>query len=251
MAVARHRYHKIALVLDGDGTLDSALGILKLTAGCVVRVPAGTTHRFVDAAGTPMTLAVLCISDAATLELPVRLWADVVRLIPAGRPRRTSSANATSVRQLVRRLAVESMVDDPLVAAEMVALTTQLLVRLLRGLSPHRAAAGSSSFTESLDWLERHFTEPVDVDELAARASLSYRGYTAAFRRHTGMSVVQYITRKRITLAARLIRETADIATSAFEAGFNDLSHFYRVFVRHFGYTPGRCMDGSSATQLP
>lgn len=67
---------------------------------------------------------------------------------------------------------------------------------------------------------------------------MSYRGFGMAFRRRVGMSVIEYVHRRRIELACQRLQLTRHIAGSARDAGFNDVSHFYPDFRRHLGYTP-------------
>jgi AraC-like DNA-binding protein len=57
-----------------------------------------------------------------------------------------------------------------------------------------------------------------------------------------GASVTAFVVRQRLALAHRLLldRRMAEhtISAIAFQAGFNDLSHFNRAFRRQFGATP-------------
>ena len=77
----------------------------------------------------------------------------------------------------------------------------------------------------------------------------------AAFRRHTGMSLVQYVNRLRINLACQMLMsdEQAAITEICFDVGFNNLSNFNRQFLAEKGMTPSRFrllrMDNSEAAQ--
>ena len=52
------------------------------------------------------------------------------------------------------------------------------------------------------------------------------------------MTTAQYWNYLRIELAKRRLLENHDIFGAALEAGFHDLSHFYKVFKRLVGETP-------------
>ncbi len=79
--------------------------------------------------------------------------------------------------------------------------------------------------------------------------------FSRAFRKHTGMSLVQYVKRLRINLACQILMsdEQAPITDICFEVGFNNLSNFNRQFRAEKGMTPSRFrllrMDNSTAAQ--
>jgi AraC-like DNA-binding protein len=57
----------------------------------------------------------------------------------------------------------------------------------------------------------------------------------------TGSTFSEHVCEHRLRRAWRLLADVKShlsIAEVAYEAGFNDLSHFYRVFRRRFGETP-------------
>ena len=66
--------------------------------------------------------------------------------------------------------------------------------------------------------------------------------FRAAFRRHTGMSLVQYVKRLRINLACQILMsdEPASITDICFEVGYNNLSNFNRQFLAEKGMPPSR-----------
>jgi AraC family transcriptional regulator of arabinose operon len=54
-----------------------------------------------------------------------------------------------------------------------------------------------------------------------------------------GRSYIQMVSEKRLSAAASLLRETAlPIVEVCLASGFQDLSHFHRLFRRRFGVTP-------------
>ena len=79
------------------------------------------------------------------------------------------------------------------------------------------------------------------VDRAAAETRLSRRRFTELFRRVAGEPFSLHLQRLRLETACELlIEEEQSIAGAAFSCGFEDLSHFYRSFRRHFGVPPGQ-----------
>jgi AraC-like DNA-binding protein len=111
----------------------------------------------------------------------------------------------------------------------------------------------SAGINKALAFLRGNLTQPFTEAELAAIAGQSTSAFSRAFRKHTGMSLVQYVKRLRINLACQILMsdEQAPITDICFEVGFNNLSNFNRQFRAEKGMTPSRFrllrMDTSKA----
>lgn len=59
------------------------------------------------------------------------------------------------------------------------------------------------------------------------------------FKKHTGYTIGEFLTIKRIHHAKKLLRETQlKISEVCYQSGFNDGSHFAKVFKSHEKLTP-------------
>lgn len=87
--------------------------------------------------------------------------------------------------------------------------------------------------------IERHFTEEVSMQEMAAMANLSATQFNHRFRTILRMSPTVYLLSLRIQQAQRLLTQTSkSIAEIGTEVGFYDQSHFTKRFRRVTGMTP-------------
>jgi len=100
----------------------------------------------------------------------------------------------------------------------------------------------SDGINRALAYIDEHLTEDFGEAELARIAGLSTGAFSRAFRRHTGLALVQFINRLRVNLACQLIMrdEGMRITEACFAAGFNNLSNFNRQFLRQKAMTPSR-----------
>ena len=100
----------------------------------------------------------------------------------------------------------------------------------------------SAGINRALAYINANLTEPFGERDLAAISRLSPSGFSRSFRRHTGMSLVQYVNRLRINLACQLLTrpERMPITEVCFASRFNNLSNFNRQFLAHKGMTPSR-----------
>lgn len=77
------------------------------------------------------------------------------------------------------------------------------------------------------------------LDELAADAGLSKYQLLRRFKHHYGLPPHAWLLLQRAERARSLIQRGTSLADAAAASGFADQSHLSRVFVRHFGFTPG------------
>lgn len=122
----------------------------------------------------------------------------------------------------------------------------QTCVSLLLGLASrteqtrrHGAGQRTERIKEALEYIERHYAEPIRLRELASLASMSEAYFCRFFKRITAETPIEYINLYRVRQAAILLRSTdRKVMDIAFEVGFNNLSYFNTVFRQRFGCTP-------------
>lgn len=94
---------------------------------------------------------------------------------------------------------------------------------------------------ETLAYIEQNLHQELTLEELAGRAYLSKYYYHRLFRELTGEPVGRYITRRRLTLAARELTQTHHpVVEIALRCRFGSQEAFTRAFKRTYGCTPGQ-----------
>lgn len=86
--------------------------------------------------------------------------------------------------------------------------------------------------------IEENLCGPLSTSGLCEALSVSKTTLCRKFLSQTGMTVTDFIRRKRLELALRYMGMGNTVATSAFCAGFNNLSYFNRIFKKMMGQTP-------------
>lgn len=104
----------------------------------------------------------------------------------------------------------------------------------------NEAVEYNEKISDILSYINENITKELTVDELASRSYLSRYHFMRLFKSQTGYTVHNYIRQKRLTLAARLIREGMSASHAAAECGFSDYSAFHRAFTSTFGVSPGK-----------
>jgi AraC-like DNA-binding protein len=123
----------------------------------------------------------------------------------------------------------------------------EIMYRLLVGDQGARlrqiASVGSQShqIAQAIEWLKRHYTLPLRINDLAAHLHMSPSTFHHHFRALTAMSPLQYQKWLRLNEARRLmLTERLDAATAAFQVGYESPSQFSREYSRVFGAPPLR-----------
>ena len=115
----------------------------------------------------------------------------------------------------------------------------QLLALLRRGIA-HEADGDRipPEIAPVLNAMNRDFAQPLSVAELARGAGMSVATLERMFRKQTGLSPRDYLLRKRLANACRLLDEGASVQEACDRSGFSDCSRFIAQFRAHCGRTP-------------
>lgn len=97
----------------------------------------------------------------------------------------------------------------------------------------------AASMRRAVAFIEAHSHEPLMLEQVAREAGMSKFHFCRAFKEFTGYSFRGYMARLRVVRAEELLRDpTRSVTDVCFEVGFNDITHFGRVFRRLTGRLP-------------
>lgn len=117
------------------------------------------------------------------------------------------------------------------------AVLTQVL--LLLGLSSPVGDAEEDPLTAKvMAYLSEHLQQELHLEELARQFFVSKFHLCRAFRKHAGVTVLDYLTQKRVATAQSLLRQGVGAAEAARQTGFSDYSTFYRAYRKYTGKSP-------------
>lgn len=156
-----------------------------------------------------------------------------------------------SLRAALDLLGAELEQPRPGAAAAVPALLDTLLLYILRAWFQERAedptaggwtaALADPAVTAALTAIHSAPDRPWTVAELGARAGLSRAAFAGRFTAMVGRPPLTYLTWWRMTIAARLLRESdAPLRAVARRTGYSSDIAFAAAFKREHGITPGR-----------
>lgn len=237
---------RLVLVRHGMGELSGVEGMLKLRARQMLLTRRG--FEVVVKASCPLEILHVGFMRERYFADPdgAAFFEDLLRMWPACSPLEATSdivQTTRTVYAVLRRGNACSVMAQMAARGRLFALMALLHGRLT-GLHAGRLAdLGNTRFEASLGHIHANIERRVEVGELADIAGLSPRHYSVTFRRRTGQSVARYVRSYRLRFAQSRLLETGDILQTSLDAGFTDLSNFYRVFKSETGVTPRQFID--------
>lgn len=92
-----------------------------------------------------------------------------------------------------------------------------------------------------INYIHTNYTEHITVADLAALCDFSEYHFMRFFKKHVGMTCIDYINNYRLDVASAMLREKDDsVMEIALDTGFNNISYFNKVFKSKFKITPSQ-----------
>jgi AraC family transcriptional regulator, L-rhamnose operon transcriptional activator RhaR len=93
---------------------------------------------------------------------------------------------------------------------------------------------------KAIAYMKQHATSDLRLEEVAMQSFVSKHYFSRLFHEVTGIRFSEHVQQLRIEAAVKRLRAGQEkVADIALACGFHDLKHFYEVFRRHTGKTPG------------
>lgn len=125
------------------------------------------------------------------------------------------------------------------------AYLTELLVQISRAYydtpeSIRHDVVENEKINEILVYINENLTEDLSLEHLAAAHYTSKYYLSRQFKQFTGLSLYQYIMKKRLTVSRNMLRNGSSVLDACFQCGFGDYSNYLKAFKREFGKTPSK-----------
>jgi AraC family transcriptional regulator len=130
-------------------------------------------------------------------------------------------------------------------ASSLAHLLARRLLVTYRGIELPDAALPGSKLSETAirmvrDFIEANLGTRITLEDLAALVHLSPFHFARCFKATIGLAPHQYVIARRMELAKRLLLTTTlNVSEIAWSIGYQNISHFRRLFTMHIGVRPG------------
>ncbi|MCR8636571.1 AraC family transcriptional regulator [Paenibacillus radicis (ex Xue et al. 2023)] len=255
-----HQGMELLYVHKGQGSVVVNQQIVELSPGCLVFFRPFQLHRIQLnlSPGSPYIRS-LFVFEPAVLDsflAPFVTLQSFFRQLWKGSasPQIFTGLPQESVERLLSdyRKQLSAAVPEALLEEQMLFLVALLQLLKSRGGSilPTASPIQSKSTAAELvmEWIEEHYMEEFQLDQLAKAVHLSPNHVSAVFRQSIGTNITEYLTARRIRQACWLLK-TSDMTVQeiGLSIGLSNFSYFCQLFKKNVGLSPYRFKRSSQS----
>lgn len=108
----------------------------------------------------------------------------------------------------------------------------------------------NSIMLDCVRYIDENYMKPLSISHMCKQFAVSPSTFSAMFPKIAGVPFKQYLNRKRISSAVALCADaTLPFQKIAVMCGYNDISTFYRNFIKYIGISPSSFRDNIQNTE--
>jgi len=207
-----------------------------------------------DAMNAPCALN--CSYGLYELAVPVKLGAQTIGFLQTGQVMRQKPTAAAFHRAVEKAEELGVDIDNakareayfatPVVSQKKLDSVSSLLAIFADHLSmkSNQIAVQTTNaeppvITKAKQFIREHYTEDLSLGQVAAAVHTSIFYFCKLFRKVTGTTFTEFVSRTRVERAkSLLLNPNLRVSEIAYEVGFQSLTHFNRVFKKVIGESP-------------
>jgi two-component system response regulator YesN len=103
----------------------------------------------------------------------------------------------------------------------------------------------SKNVKKIIKYIDQHYTQDLSLDQIADHVFLHPNYISALFRKETGLTFIHYLHLYRIKKAKEMMIVDTDLSFHRIseQVGYESVRHFFNVFKKYSGATPGEYRD--------
>lgn len=215
----------LEFILDGKITLNAGNKKTILQKGMAFLIPPHTQHLYIEDEITPSKRAWISFTGTAAVQLVRILQSDDLFIF--------SYDEYDTLLECIEEL-FSSRDGSKKSHLNILSCFYKMLSLLLKKPSKNTCIPDSKWITDVMRYIELNIADRLDMDSLCKYFGYSRTTLYENFKKHTGLSIKEFIVEKRISIAkSMLINTDLPIANIAYVCGYNDSASFNKLFIRH------------------
>lgn len=145
-----------------------------------------------------------------------------------------------SVQEIFEEEVISFVFSQECTLEDTLAFIKNLYSKTLVKVSYLRKTRSRINIKQIENYIHHHYLSSITLEQTAKHFFITKEYLSKVFKEETGMSFSDYVLNLRMEKAKELvIKSKAPIKDVGNMLGYSDLAHFYKVFKKYFGITPG------------
>ncbi|MEN6385128.1 MAG: AraC family transcriptional regulator [Phycisphaerales bacterium] len=239
-----HSTPSILFIVYGRGTVKFENKSFDVGSDSIIMLAENRSHKITDKPGKQMTIfSVYFDHQKASLNKNI-----IDYLLNSDEPFTLPLYYSENIKRYLRQILYEQNMKPPGYKLSIKQNLSLALVQIYRArldknhhINSAKQSVSSERVKSVLEFISQNCHEQYGLADAARLGKVSQRQFTNLCRKLTGESFIKYLNSKRCQKAAELLKQTEmQVAAIAFEAGYEDLSTFYRAFKKIYKQSPNQ-----------
>ena len=232
-----HSYYEISLIIRGNVTVilgNTADSVTSSGTDCrILLIRPHTPHFITPEPDALYTRRNILFSTDMLADCPPE-WRELLGAF--GKNSRMLHPDGETMAQCLKLTDAMKQEHDPLRRRLLLLYFLSVLLEK-KGEEDHGTEI-PSFINDALHYISKHYPEKITASSLATEVGVGRTTLMTGFRRYTGTTLCEYLTRCRLRSAVKCLGDGMTEQETAERCGFGSTCYLIRVFRKHFGSTP-------------
>ena len=232
-----HNFWEMVLVLDGKLGVTAGSNVHILQKGQAILHEPMEFHSLWSEGGTTPTVVIFSFAAKNMPEIPSKIMefdnihkpSDILSLMHSSfiMEYNINFTGVKSEKSIAHQLAIKE-------------LECFILSLMNNGATANSAlqTRTARNFSKAVNVLEKNVDKNLSVADIAKLCNIGEVSLKKTFSRYSGMGVMAYFTKMKITSAIQMLKSGMNVSETANSLGFSNQNYFSTVFKRITGYPP-------------